>query len=508
MSWIAELLPADKKNRIEHLMTFPLSTNELMKDIFMGLERVWYAKNFIQQYTFASDEYEHDFLAYLKQIKSDHMWRVEAWSSMKTAIDSVVIIDLPAVQNGLRPEPYFYFISPHEILDMGVDGRNDMQYIIFEHDNEDGVNELIVYDSEQMRKYAYDKKQIGALIAKVPHDLGYCPARMFWSDKLQDENYINKRSPVTDSLGDLDWLLFFKTSKKYLDLHAPYPIYITYEIESEKEREDKPTWWEGQEQTKKHTGQGFMGPGSFSTVPVPRTGEPDLMGNPIQVVGAEVEACQYSAEEVDRLANDIYRSCVGSDGDLLRKEAVNEKQVDASFKSREEVLINIARNFAEIMLWTNETLARLRYGVFFIDGMVEFGEDFYLQTEQELIASYADAKSKGVNQVLLDAMDEQIMDTKFKHKKRDRERAMIYKDLDPMPGMSITEAAVLVGKGVSLADLTMKVNLLKFVRRFEMEFGDVVDFMSDDYAEKIEIINLKLQDYAREQEPNVQPQGE
>lgn len=500
--WVGQLLPKDKTERIKQLLTFPLCTNELMKDIFMGLERVWYAKDFFERYTFASEEYEQSFEAYRKRIKCEHMWKVEGWSSLKTCIDSVVIVDLPETQSSNRPEPYFYFISPEEIIDLEVDEKNDMQYIIFEHDNAEGVDELIVYDDTYMRKYAYKDKKIGAQIAEVEHGLGYCPARMFWSDKLQDENYINKRSPITDSLGDLDWLLFFKTSKKYLDLHAPYPIYITYDIVSDEKTEgndQKKTWYEGQEATDTHKGKGFMGPGSFSTVPPPRPGDNvDMMSNPIQVVSAETEACQYSSDEVERLENDIYESCVGSNGTVLGKEAVNEKQVESNLLSAQDVLVNLSRNLAEIMLWTHETLARLQYGVFFIGGVVSFGEDFFLEKESDLMDQYADAKQKGINPIMLDALDERLLDIRYKNHPRLRERASIFKDLDPLPGMTVAEAADLIGKGVSVADLTIKASLLKFVKMFELDYGDIVDYQANNYAKKINEILTKFREYVNE----------
>lgn len=495
-AWIGELLPSDKKDRIESLLTFPLCTNELMKDVFMGLERVWRAKNYTECYTFISTEYESEFMAYLKKIRSDHMWKVEAWSSLKTCIDTVVIIDLPEEQTEARPQPYFYFIAPEEIIDLSVSEKNDMEYIMFVRENPDGVNDLIVYDSELMRKYEYKDRKQGRLLGSIEHGLGYCPARMMWSDKLQDGNYINKRSPVTDSLGDLDWLLFFKTSKKYLDMHAAYPIYVTYEIKSENENDaEKLTEFEGQHETKSHKGKGFLGPGTFTTVPPPGPGEQDMMSNPVQVVPAEIDACKYSAEEVSRLEKDIYQSCVGIN-DVLQKEAVNEDQVDASLISAQDVLRNLARNFSEIILWTNETLALLQYGdTYFTEGMVSFGEDFYLESESDLMEQYADAKQKGINPVMLDSLDEKLLDSIYKNDRRGRMKAAIFKDLDPLPGMTIQEASALIGKGVTVEDLTIKANLLKFVKMFELEHGDVIDFEDGNYAKKINGIKLKFKDY-------------
>jgi len=505
--WISELLPEDKKNRVESMMSYPLATNELTKDIFMALERVWYAKDYVEKYVFASDEYESDFTLYLKSLNTKHLWQVESWSALKTSIDSVVVVDLPEIQLTDRPEPYFYFIQPSEIIDMKVDEVNDMEYIIFKHKDSEGNIVLLVYDSISMRKYEYEDRKKGALLADVQHGLGYCPARMFWSDKLQDGNYINKRSPITDSLGDLDWLLFFKTSKKLLDMHAAYPIYITYEIEQDNESEDKPTWWEGQEKATTHKGKGLMGAGSFMTVPPPLTGQADMMANPVQVVPAEIEACQYSVEETTRLELDIYTSSVGASGELLENEAVNEKQVEAAFKSREEVLMNIARNYQQIMCWTYSTLARLRYDIFFTECLVDFGEDFYLETAEALMEAYSNAKEKGVNSLILDTMNEKINDVAFKHRKKDRERAEIYKHLDPFPELT-TQEVMEMKDVLDPIDIRIKINLLKYIRMFELQFGDMIDFIPNNFEQKITNINLKIQEYAMQQKSELQPQGD
>ena len=507
LAWVSRLLPKDKKARIEDLVQFPLATNELTKDIFIALERVWAAKDFTEKFVFASDEYEEDFRLYLESIKAKHLWKVESWSKFKTKIDSVVVVDLPEMQLTDRPDPYFYFIDTSQIIDMGVTQANEMKYIIFVH-TKDHKTELVVYDSKRMRKYAFDNKKRGALTAEVAHDLGYCPARMFWSDKLQTGNNINKRSPLTDSLGAFDWLLFFKTSKKYLDLHAAYPIYITYDIESEDEDDNKPTWYEGQRKETDHKGKGLMGPGSFMTVPPPNIGQPDMMSNPIQVVDASIDSCKYSVEEDERLELDIYTSCVGADGEI-NKEAINEKQVEASFKSREDVLMNVARNYSAIMRWTYETLGRLRYGYFFVSCVVDFGEDFFLEGQKELMEAYSNAKENGVSPLVLDSMNEKLMDLTYKHQSKERERAEVFKHLDPLPEVSIQEAKDLVPTGaVSLQELRIKINLLKYIRMFELDYGNVVDFMPNNFSQKIAFINQIFIEYAMQQEPTVQPQGE
>ena len=169
--------------------------------------------------------------------------------------------------------------------------------------------------------------------------------------------------------------------------------------------------------------------------------------------------------------------------------------------------MNVARNYSLIMGWTYETLARLRYGVFFTDCLVDFGEDFYLEGENELMDSYAYAKEKGVNSLILEGINEKILDVAYRHRTKDRDRADVYKYLDPLPELSVAEAKDLIQSGaVSVEELKIKVNLLKYIRKFEMEFGDMVDFMPNNFQKKIEFINLKFEEYATSKNDSVQPE--
>jgi len=493
IAWVGEVLPEDKKIRFEQLLTFPICTNELTKDIYIGLERVWIAKDYCEKVNFISSEYETDFMDYLKKIKTQHLWRIEGWSAMKTAIDSVVVVSLPEEQTGERPDPYFFFLSPSNIIDLNINEKNEVEYVIWT-----SGESLYVWDSTYMRRFGYKNKKLSSDPVEREHGLGYCPARMFWSDKLQDGNYINKRSPITDSLGDLDWLLFFKTSKKYLELGSAYPIYISYEFASgENERTDAEGKYEARQDINKP--KGSPGAGSYWTVPAPTmSGEVDLMENPVQVVSAEIDACKYSTEEVERLSTDIYRSCVGYDGEMIRSEAINEKQVEAAFKSREEVLMNVGRNFAAIMEWTNLTLARLRYEPSYVNGcIVSFGSQFYLETEDQLVEQIKQSRDGNMNPVITETLENKLLDTVFRNNRSGRQRAEIIQLIDPLPGISIDRAKEYIGQGIDEKDFNIKLNILRYVSIFEAENGNLSDFGKDlQMSERIKRIKQKINEYA------------
>lgn len=109
-----------------------------------------------------------------------------------------------------------------------------MAYIMYVTDE----NKIVYIDEE--RYVRFDKTRENDLILEVDnmHDLGYCPARFFWSDSISLSEPDIKISPITSELDSFDWYLYYSTAKKHLDLYASYPIYSGYERDCHYESHD------------------------------------------------------------------------------------------------------------------------------------------------------------------------------------------------------------------------------------------------------------------------------
>ena len=108
-----------------------------------------------------------------------------------------------------------------------VDIRNDENlnciYVIYQMGGF-----VVAYDDEFIRVYEVDGSVSDNSLSSITisdkptkeimHGLGYTPARQFWTNQLNPKNFINKESPITKELSDLDWLLFHMTSKKHMDV--------------------------------------------------------------------------------------------------------------------------------------------------------------------------------------------------------------------------------------------------------------------------------------------------
>lgn len=484
-----EILAEDKFERFEKLLKTPIQTIELTESIFSRLYKIFFSQDSFFKYRFTDDSLEADW----SEFRDDEFWRTEGFEAMQTAIDSVWIAAVPPEQSTEFPEPKNMLIDISNVISIKNTPKNECIYVIFQ------IGDVVyAYDSEFFRAYPLVGGKMSEVI-EVPHDLGYTPARMFWSEKLESKNLINKESPITKELTDLDWLLFHQTSKKYLDLANAYPTIISYEAKGDYE-DEAITDNEQRKVNKKPAGHWLMGAGSFITLPAPRDGETDMMVNPMKIISPDVETLEWHVNEETRLVNKIFKAVVGSDNEIKNDTAKNEMQIESSFESQESVLLRVKKNFEIINTFADVTLAKLRYGDRFIGAEIDYGHNFFLKDVGELQNELKQAKESGAGDAIVDSIHENILNTKYRNDAHSRSRAEIISNLDPLPNVTQPEAnEILKNGGIDKINFIIKSNLISFVRRFERENTNIVQFGSlTNYNKKIEQIIDSFKEYAGE----------
>jgi len=188
--------------------------------------------------------------------------------------------------------------------------------------------------------------------------------------------------------------------------------------------------------------------------------------------------------------------------------AKNEDQIAASFESQESVLFRVKKNFEIINKFADETICKLRYGERFLDCDIDYGTNFFLKDIGDLQEELVQAKESGASDVILESINDNILHTKYRDDNKSITRADIISDLDPLPNRTLKEATELSeAGGIDKINFKIKSNLLSFVKRFERENTDVVNFGSlTNYNRKIEQILEALKIYADEMiiiEPNI-----
>lgn len=522
LAMVENILPHDKFVLFKALFRYPIKTNELTETCFDKLSRIFDGRNAVYNYQFVNSSYRDDWERYrIETLHEPEVWQTKGWEFFKSEINSVLIVDVDQEQRGEWPEPYFYWLPIDDVLTYKADpATGQMDYIVFRR-----RDKIIVLDDERYRVWD-DKRHTGQLEGgpevETVHDLGYCPARFFWNEPISIDDPDVKASPLSKVLESLDWFEFFHISKRQLDLMGAYPILSGYEQRCDFTNAESGDYCDGGflrdkegryrldmagllMRCPKCGNKRIVGAGSFVEIPVPNEeqGQPDLR-NPVQMLTVDRNALDYNVDEQKRLREEIITAVVGQDEIITNRDAFNEQQVRANFESVTTVLNRIKKGFEAAQTWADETVCRLRYGRYFLYANVNYGTEFYLYSPEELRERYKAAKDAGASEAELDMMQNQIIETEFRNDPIQLQRTKILAELEPYRHLGRAEATELFKDGViTEEDLRIKLNFPNFVRRFERENTNILEFGSEvPLQRKIETILAEFRRYAAEQAPD------
>ena len=521
LAMVENILPHDKFVLFKALFRYPIKTNEITEICFDKLSRIFDGRNPAFNYQFINSAQRDDWEQYrLEKLHEPDVWSTKGWEFFKSEINSVLIVDVPREQETELPEPYFYWLPIDDVITYKADPTTgEMDYIVFRR-----RDKIVVLDDETYRVWD-DSKHTGMINGEpeveTPHDLGYCPARFFWNEPISLDEPDVKASPISAELESLDWFEFFHISKRQLDLMGAYPILSGYEQSCDFTNAENGDYCDGGFLRDKQGhyrldmaglllrcpkcgNKRIVGAGSFVEIPVPSAEEnqPDLR-NPVQLLTVDKAALDYNVEEEKRLRDDIITAVVGQEEIITNRDAFNEQQVRANFENVTTVLRRITRGFESAQEWVDSTICRLRYGRYFISATISYGTEFYLYSTDELRKQYQSAKETGAPESELDMMQNRILETEYRNDPMQLRRMLILAELEPLRHLSRQEVTNLFDKKlVTEQDLRIKLNFPNFVRRFERENTNIVDFGDAiPYQKKIDTIMAEFRRYADEQKP-------
>lgn len=524
LAMVENILPHDKFVLFKALFRYPVKTNEITDTCFDKLSRIFDGRNPAFNYQFANSAQREDWEQYRQEkLNEPEVWQTKGWEFFKSEINSVLIVDVEREQRTEWPEPYFYWLPINDVITYKADPTTGvMDFIVFRR-----RDEIIVLDDGYYRVWK-DEKHTGRIegqpILETEHDLGYCPARFFWNEPISLDEPDVKASPLSKELESLDWFEFFHISKRQLDLMGAYPILSGYEQSCDFSNAENGDYCDGGFLRNK---QGYykldaaglllrcpkcgnkriVGAGSFVEIPVPNAAEnqPDLR-NPVQILKVDRDSLDYNVDEQKRLREEIITAVVGQDEIVTDRDAFNEQQVRANFESVTTVLNRIKKGFEAAQQWVDETACRLRYGRYFLSAKINYGTEFYLYSPEELRDKYKAAKEAGASESELDMMQNQILQTEYRNDPTQLRRMLILAELEPFRHLSRQEVTDLFGRNlVSEQDLRIKLNFPNFVRRFERENTNILEFgAAIPYQRKIDTIMAEFRRYADEQMPTAQ----
>lgn len=523
LAMVDNTLPHDKAVLFKSLFRFPLYTNGIVETAFTKLWRVWDGRDVAYNVQFVSSEARDDWARYRKEeLNEPEVWKTKGWNFFQTEINSVLVVDLPRVQEGDRPAPYFYWLPITDVLaHRARPDTGQMDYIVFRR-----PGRVIAIDDTTYRVWEGKKadRLEGAPSVEALHGLGYCPARFFWDRPLSLSDPDVKESPLSTVLEKLDWAEFFHVSKRQLDLMGAYPILSGFEPNCNYSNAENGDYCDGGflkdrqghyqldnagslVRCPKCGQRRTVGPGSFVEIPIPKDGQPDLR-NPVQILKVDHDSLDYNVREEERLRLAIIDEVVGQEEIVTNRDAYNEQQVRAGFEDATSVLRKIKAGFESAIRWVDETICRLRYADEFLSLQVDLGSEFYLATAEDLRKRYTAAKEAGASAGELDAMLDVITETEYRNNPLQIRRMRLLAELEPYRNLSVDEVLTLMGKGMaSPVEARVKLRFADYIRRFERENINILQFGElMPYERKIDAIAEELARYASEELASINTQ--
>lgn len=513
------VIPKDKFAMMKKLIKYPLYTTTITAAIYDQLSRVFDAKNAVTDFSFRKAESLEDWLIYREEVLDEpNIWRHRGFELMKTSINSLVVVDMPA--EARKPAtPYFYWVDISNVKELELDGDTVLS-VSFQQvatNAQKPTDKYIRIDKDAYYTYEDLTKEP---TSRAEHTLGYCPVTFFWSTPVDERTPALKASPITKELGKLEKFLFNYTAADYLDLYASYPIVSKWEdhcdyreehtdyvvvCEGGKLKTDKGAFLQdslgGTKSCPACGGSSLAGPGSVIVVPLPSSGgmadDSDGFSLPgVTITTVDTASLDYNQKKLEKAENSIIASVAGVGGQDS-KEAINELQVKSKFEDKLSVLRSLKVNFEKVQKFVDDTICRLRYGDDFIGSTIDYGSEFYLETLTELYDKMAEAKKAGLSEFALDAIAEQILETEYKNNPSMLERLKLLRQIEPYRNLSRDEVLNLSDK-LDEELVMIKLQLPNLIDRFENENINITEFGGDvPLQTRIDNIIKTLKGYVR-----------
>lgn len=505
---------SDKKfDRVKQFARYPLPIVQLCDSVLSDVFKVFDGKN---RFFSVDAPVNIERLDEWIQHKRPANWiEKQSRKVFKNQPCSFVVIDRD--DDGV---PYPILIDSKRLVDAVIkDDDGNCEYICFIHSTEPHETDsnvirtfYSVYDDTTYRVFYKDSNSDGInLFSENPHNIGWCPAKTFIRTMDSNRNKFKRRVPFSSALSKLEDWTMFDIYRNYVDHYAPFPITESPvakcpnpECENGKVRNEIVT--DPSQGTTKLVftdcevcagtkGGQHIFPGTHIGIKVSPDKDVNDGSGVFKMIFPDTEKLKYVPEKLDKMEVEIRYKTAGMN--TLSNEAFNELQVKGSFASMESVLLRNKRELDDIYRFILKTVGRLFFPGTELTVDANFGTEFYLVSEDDLQKRFDNAKKIGLPVEEMLNIYKQLIETKYKGNPEKRDRTLMLLDLDILPLFSVEDCFKL--KSESVIDdwqLSLKVNFLKFISKFESENAVITQFgLNLDYWKRVEIIVDELKKY-------------
>ena len=483
-----------KFDRVMQFSRFPLPVVQLSDSILNDFFKVFEGKN--RYFNISGDRDTKRIEDWIKDHKPSKWIEEHAKMVFKNKPNSFVVIDIDESGN-----PYLIFVDSTRLID--AEFKNDegeLDYIAFIHSKK--VHEtkpnvittfFAVYDESTYFVFSKDSDSDDFVKVSEQKKMVCCsPGRSFITTKSNSKNPFKRRVAFSNSLSKMEDWTIFDIFRNYVDHYAPFPITeapkkrcpndlcqngsVAEQIVVDAAKDIHKTVWKkcdacGGSDTGDH-----IYPGTHIGINVQSDKNVNDGSGVFRMIFPDVDKLKYVPEKLDDIEVEVRLKTVGVNN-LMNSEAVNELQVKGSFTSMESVLIRTKTELDQLYKWIVESTSKVFYQQMNIEVDANFGTEWYLVSEDDLQSRYLKGKEAGLPFEELQMIYIQLIETKYKGNPSKVERQKMLLQLDPLPLYSNKEAVEMRKENaIDDFDLSMKINFLNFITKFESENAPITQF--------------------------------
>ena len=511
-------LTKEKSESIKKYIQYPLSSVNITESLMSDLYKVFDAGNSFFNVEAIKKDGGEKVEEVFRNLNLNSWIERQGKRVLRNKPNTIVVVDKDE-----KGEPYLLAIDNDRLIDLELKQNGiDLEYITFLHSEvkgEDGTIErrVSVYDEETY--YVVLKKgETYTIETSQQHNIGYCPARMFINEMLSSSEWFDRKIPLSSALSKLTEWQLFDTYKFYTDHYAPFPIVEMVKAKCGNEDcnngtiELKSYYTDNGVEKHRSTytscptceSNNKIGVGTVLLLDPIEEDEKSASGM-FRMISPDVSNLEYLQKKLDEIENYIKLKVVGIDN-TITSTAINEKQVQGSFESRTNVLLNLKTNLDDLYVWIAKTVGKTIIKDKELHISANFGTEWYLVGEDQLQERYKNALEIGLPIEEVDMIYNQLVETKYKGNSSKISKLKIVNELNPLSYISSEQKINKLANGViSKKEFLFSERLTIFVDRFEKENGSIVEFGEEiDYSEKIkkivEQINKYTDEYIKENE--------
>lgn len=492
-----------KMERLKSFLNYPLPVVDISESMMKDLYKVFNAGNSFFDVNTLKDKGDK-FKGRLEKLNLTNWVEKEGKKVLKSRPNSIVFIDKDE-----EGEPKLITITTERLIDFELrDNDFEFEYLAFIHSkkkNEDNKEEIRIafVDDEFVNVYLQAEGDL-ALETSIKHNYEKVPARFFISEKLNEQNDLNRLAPLSTALPKLLEWQEFDIYKYYTDHYQPFPVteqiratcglsnchdgFLTLSrtvTGSDGHTEEK-SYQEPCEHCKEANSIQI---GSKLLIDPKSSKDDDTASGKFRMISPDVKNLEYIQKKLNDIEDGVVKRVCGVDN-LMSKDAVNEKQVKGSFESRTNVLLKLKGDFEELIKWIVLKISAFDTKEEYLDVSFSLGSEFYLVGENELQLKLKSAIDNNYPEGETNQIYFSLLETKYKGNNELIKRMRRIHLVDPLPFRTIQEKIDLLTNGIiTKEEFVLSENLTSLMQEFEENQN--ITIFGDELTEAQAVVKLR-----------------